>query len=70
MTFGKEEIETLLKDLKAPYPHFFISTEWMERSEPIIKIMQDKNIPIGLLGQDGAVYIEDPALFQKEVDTI
>ena len=68
LTFGKEEIETLLKDLKAPYPHFFISTEWMERSEPIIKIMQEKHIPIGLLGKDGAIYIEDPVLFQKEVD--
>lgn len=68
LTFGKEEIETLLKDLKAPYPHFFISTEWMERSEPIIKIMQEKHIPIGLLGQNGAIYIENPVLFQKEVD--
>ncbi|TQR17195.1 hypothetical protein [Psychrobacillus soli] len=68
LTFGKDEIETLLKDLKAPYPHFFISTEWMERSEPIIKIMQEKHIPIGLLGKDGANYIEDPVLFQKEVD--
>lgn len=68
LTFGKEEIETLLKDLKAPYPHFFISTEWMERSAPIIKTMQEKHIPIGLLGQNGAMYIEDPVLFQKEVD--
>lgn len=68
LTFGKEEIENLLKDIEAPYPHFFISTEWMERSAPIIKTMQDKHIPIGLLGQDGAIYIENPGLFQKEVD--
>lgn len=68
LTFGKEEIETLLKDLKAPYPHFFVSIEWLERSKPIIKTMQDKHIPIGLLGQDGAAYIEDPVLFQKEID--
>lgn len=68
LTFGKEEIETLLKDLEAPYPHFFISSDWMERSKHIIKIMRDKHIPIGLLGQDGTVYIEDPAMFQKEVE--
>ncbi len=67
LTFGKDEIETLLENLKAPYPHFFISTEWMERSGAILKLMEDKNIPIGLLGKDGASYIEDPYLFQKEV---
>ncbi|MFJ8067028.1 hypothetical protein ACIQYS_20855 [Psychrobacillus sp. NPDC096426] len=68
LTFGKDEIETLLKDIKAPYPHFFISTEWMERSMVIIKVMQEKHIPIGLLGQEGENYIENPVLFQKEVD--
>lgn len=68
LTFGKEEIETLLENLEAPYPHFFISTEWMERSEPIIQHMKEKNIPIGLLGKDGAIYIEDLSLFQKEVN--
>lgn len=67
LTFGKEEIETLLESLKAPYPHFFISTEWMERSGSILKLMEEKNIPIGLLGKDGASYIENPDLFQQEV---
>lgn len=67
LTFGKEEIETLLENLKAPYPHFFISTEWMERSGAILKVMKEKNIPIGLLGKDGASYLEQPDLFQQEV---
>ncbi|MER2263139.1 MAG: hypothetical protein ABS934_14095 [Psychrobacillus sp.] len=68
LTFGREDIETLVEDLKAPYPHFFISIEWIERSEPIIKMMQDKKIPISLLGKEGLLYTEDRSLFKKEID--
>ena len=67
LTFGKEEIETLIKNLKAPYPQFFMSIEWIERSETIIEQMKEMNIPIGLLGQDGVKYIENTSLFEKEV---
>ena len=68
LTFGREDIETLVEDLNAPYPHFFISIEWIERSEPIIKMMQDKKIPISLLGKEGLLYTEDRSLFKKEID--
>lgn len=68
LTFGREDVEALVEGLKAPYPHFFISIEWIERSEPIIKIMQDKKIPISLLGKEGSQYIEDRSLFKKEID--
>ncbi|MEK3977076.1 MULTISPECIES: hypothetical protein [unclassified Psychrobacillus] len=68
LTFGREDVEALVKDLKAPYPHFFISIEWIERSEPIVKLMQDKKIPISLLGKEGLQYTEDRSLFKKEVD--
>lgn len=68
LTFGKEEIETLLKSIEAPYPHFFISNDWIERSTPLIKVMKGKNIPIGLLGQEGINYVEDLTLFKTEVE--
>lgn len=68
LTFGKDDIKKLVNDLQAPYPHFFISIEWIERSEDIIDIMKEKNVPIGLLGKNGAIYIENPTLFEKEVE--
>lgn len=68
LTFGKSDIEKLVNDLQAPYPHFFISIEWIERSEHIIELMKEKNVPISLLGQNGLTYIENPRLFEKEVE--
>ncbi|WP_391118403.1 hypothetical protein [Psychrobacillus sp. L3] len=68
LTFGKEEMEVFLKGLEAPYPHFFISNDWIDRSPALIQIMKEKSIPISLLGQEGAKYIEDPSLFKKEID--
>lgn len=68
LTFGKEDMETFLKNLEAPYPHFFISNDWINRSPTLIKIMKEKSIPISLLGQEGSKYIEDPSLFKKEID--
>ncbi|WP_342599451.1 hypothetical protein MHB48_19285 [Psychrobacillus sp. FSL H8-0483] len=68
LTFGKEEIETLLNSLEAPYPQFFMSIEWIERSETILELMKEKHMPIGLLGQEGSNYIENPDLFKKEIE--
>lgn len=67
LTFGRDDVEKFVTELQAPYPHFFISIEWIERSEEIIEVMKDKNIPISLLGKNGATYIENPTLFKKEV---
>ncbi|MGB3100550.1 MAG: hypothetical protein WBB56_01500, partial [Psychrobacillus psychrotolerans] len=39
----------------------------IERSEEIIEVMKDKNIPISILGKNGSTYIENPTLFKKEV---
>lgn len=68
LTFGKEDVESLLNSIETPYPHFFLSNEWIERSPSLIQVMKDKNIPIGLLGQEGAKYIENPAIFKEEID--
>lgn len=67
LTFGRDNVEKFVTELQAPYPHFFISIEWIERSEEIIEVMKDKNIPISLLGKNGSTYIENPTLFKKEV---
>ena len=67
LTFGKNDIEKFANDLQAPYPHFFISIEWIQRSEEIIEVMKEKNIPISLLGKSGLTYIENPTLFEQEV---
>lgn len=67
LTFGRDDVEKFVTELQAPYPHFFISIEWIERSEEIIEVMKDKNIPISLLGKSGSTYIENPTLFKKEV---
>lgn len=67
LTFGRDDVEKFVTELQAPYPHFFISIEWIERSEEIIEVMKDKNIPISLLGRNGSTYIENPTLFKKEV---
>ncbi|WP_391205572.1 hypothetical protein [Psychrobacillus sp. L4] len=68
LTFGKEDMEVFLKGLEAPYPHFFISNDWIDRSPALIQIMKEKSIPISLLGQEGKKYIDDPSLFKKEID--
>ena len=45
-----------------------MSNDWIERSDSLIELMKEKNIPIGLLGEDGASYIENPTLFKKEIE--
>lgn len=68
LTFGKEDMKHFIENLEAPYPHFFISNDWIQRSPALILLMKEKNIPISLLGQEGIRYIEDPELFKKEID--
>lgn len=68
LSFGKEDMKSFIEDLEAPYPHFFISNDWIQRSPTLILLMKEKNIPISLLGQEGIRYIEDPNLFKKEIN--
>ena len=68
LTFGREDVQELINNLETPYPQFFISIEWIERSEEIIELMNKKKIPIGLLGKEGITYIEDKGLFDREVE--
>jgi hypothetical protein len=68
LSFGREDVDEWISKLEKPYPLLFLDADWIERSPLIIKKIKEKNIPVGLLGQEGKQYEEAPDLLKKEIE--
>ena len=54
ISFGDDEVMQWIQELEKPYPLLFIDMDWAGRYPETIRIINDKNIPTGLLGDKGA----------------
>ncbi|WP_052461660.1 hypothetical protein [Sporosarcina koreensis] len=68
LSFGDEPVEEWIAGLSAPYPLLMIDPAWAERFPDSAQLIKEKNIPISLLGEPGASYEEDPALFNRQLE--
>ena len=71
VSFSHDGFLEWLNTLKQPYPLLMVNAEWIERSSKYIDVIKKKNIPIGLLGGDGAkdysieLFSKDVAIYEK-----
>ena len=67
LSFGREDVDEWITKLEKPYPLLFLDAQWIERSPLIVKKIKEKNIPVGLLGQESKIYRENLDLLKKEI---
>jgi len=71
VTFSHDGFIEWLNTLKQPYPLLMVDAEWIKRSSKYIEVIKDRNIPIGLLGGEGAkdytieLFNKDVAIYEK-----
>ncbi|GEM_PF-397496 len=68
LSFGDEPIEEWLARLEAPYPLLLIDPSWAKRFPESARLIAKKNIPVALLGENGASYEEDPLLLGRQIE--
>lgn len=68
LSFGREDVDEWITKLEKPYPLLFLDAEWIKRSPLIVKKIKEKNIPVGLLGQEGKNYEGNLDLLKKEIE--
>ncbi len=68
ISFGDAEVADWLQELKQPYPLLFIDVDWAKRFPNSVRIINEKNIPTGLLGHNGAAYEEDAKLLVNQLE--
>ncbi|KXH80838.1 hypothetical protein [Sporosarcina sp. HYO08] len=67
ISFGDQEVESWIQDLNPPYPFLFIDVDWAKRFPETVKMINKKNIPVGLLGTSGADYEQNPTLITEQL---
>ena len=68
ISFGDEPIKKWIHQLEKPYPLLFIDLSWAERFPEITQLIQEKKIPIGLLGYEGKLYESDENLLEQQIE--
>lgn len=68
ISFGDTELETWIAEIEAPYPLLLVDTDWANRFPDSAELIRKKNIPVALLGKEGAVYEKDSSLFSKQLE--
>ena len=62
-----EEVENWIKELQAPYPLLMVDMDWTDRFPETVRQINEKNIPVGLLGDSGTAYEESPELLASQL---
>ena len=68
ISFGDVEVQQWIQGLGKPYPLLFVDTKWAERFPDTVRLIQEKNIPIGLLGDEGIAYEQNTSLFTEQLN--
>lgn len=68
ISFGDAALEKWIAELQAPYPLLLVDTAWAMRFADSAELIRKKNIPVALLGKEGAAYEEDSSLFNKQLE--
>jgi hypothetical protein len=68
ISFGDDEVEQWIQGLGKPYPLLFVNMDWAERFPNTMRIIREKNIPVGLLGDNGITYEQNTSLFSQQLE--
>ncbi|HJF31631.1 MAG TPA: hypothetical protein K8V56_07615 [Sporosarcina psychrophila] len=68
ISFGDIEVEKWIQELNKPYPLLFVDTKWAERFPETVQLIKEKNIPVGLLGDEGVTYEQNTPKFVKQLE--
>ncbi|MFJ7935136.1 hypothetical protein [Sporosarcina sp. NPDC096371] len=68
ISFGDVEVEQWIQELSKPYPLLFLDMDWVERFPATVKLITEKNIPVGLLGVQGDAYEQNTSLFPSQLE--
>lgn len=68
ISFGDDDVEEWIQTLKKPYPLLLVDPDWARRFPETIRLINEKSIPIGLLGHEGAVYEKNEQLLNKQIE--
>lgn len=68
ISFGDDEIEKWVQELEKPYPLLFIEMNWAGRYPETIRLINEKNIPTALFGDNGEAYGEDANKLLSEIE--
>lgn len=66
-SYSHDGFEEWLQKLNAPYPLFLIDVDWLDRSDALLEIFLEKQIPVGLLGHTNEDYLTDTHLLETEL---
>lgn len=66
ISYSHEGLEEWLTQLPKPYPLILADVNWLSRSEELTKLLIEKHIPVGLLGQESEQY-KNPSLLTQEL---
>ena len=69
ISFGEKEVEELLEHLSQPYPLLFIDSDWALRFPHLTEKINQRSLPIALLGTEGQHYESDPKLLNQQLQT-
>ena len=58
-----------LNEVKTPYPLLMVDADLLKRSPTLVKVIQSKNIPIGMLGRSSDFYEMNPSQLEKDIST-
>ena len=67
LSYSHNGLEQWITQLSKPFPLFLVDAQWIERSEPLVRLLIDKQIPVGLLGKNNESY-EGDDLLTKELN--
>ena len=65
VSYSHDGFDEWIQSITQPYPLFLVDIDWLQRSETTIKLLLEKQIPVGLLGRDGSEYIETDLLTEQ-----
>ena len=67
ISFGDDDVEKWIQTLKKPYPLLLIDPEWAGRFPETVRLINEKSIPTGLLGHEGAIYEKNGQLLNEQI---
>jgi hypothetical protein len=68
ISFGDVEVEKWIRELTKPYPLLFVDMDWAERFPETVKLIKEKNISVGLLGNQGITYEQNTPMFIDQLE--
>ena len=68
ISFGDVEVEQWIQELSKPYPLIFVDMKWAGRFPETVRLIKEKNIPVGLLGDEGMTYEQNTPLFIDQLE--